>query len=451
MKLPRSLADSRVCIIGLGYVGLTLAVAMADSGFTVFGVEVRDDVLDKLRAKTPHFHEPRLEEKLGRVIDRGTLKVGRNLDPAFRPTVYIITVGTPLDADGVIQLRFMQQAAAQVAETLWDGDLVVLRSTVKLGTARDVVRPVLEATGKAFQLAVCPERTLEGRALLELHELPQIVGADDADTRFRCAQLFSIMTPTTVNVSSLEAAELVKLTDNTFRDVTFAFANEIAALCARIGVSAREVIAAGKLGYPRTNVALPGPVGGPCLEKDPHILAQSAAMVGVPMAITKAARAVNEAQPGDAAGLIAERAAGLPGFAGEPRIALLGLAFKGVPATDDLRGTMAKPILAALQDRFPGATVRGYDPVVPHEAAREFFGFEVAATPEEAFAGADIVVIANNHPSFRAMDLPAQASAMRRPGMVYDFWNLYDDLGASMPEGVVYLGLGSETSPGRNA
>jgi UDP-N-acetyl-D-mannosaminuronic acid dehydrogenase len=446
MKLPTSLADSRVCIIGLGYVGLTLAVAMADSGFRVFGVEIRDDVLEGLRKKKPHFHEPRLEDKLARVIDRGTLEVGKTVDPAFDASVYIITVGTPLTADGVIQLRFIEQATQQVADVLKDGDLVILRSTVKLGTARNVVSPILAATGKGFGIAMCPERTLEGRALLELHELPQIIGADDADTRFRCAQLFSIMTPTTVNVSSLEAAELVKLTDNTYRDVTFAFANEISKLCARIGVSAREVIGAGKLGYPRTNVAWPGPVGGPCLEKDPHILAQGAAEYGVEMAITRSARRTNEEQPADAASLIAAQAAKMPGFAQAPRIALMGLAFKGVPATDDLRGTMARPILAALKQQFPGATVLGYDSVVEDDAARAFFGFEVASTIEEAFRGADLVVIANNHPDFRAMDLAAHAETMARPGIVYDFWNLFDDVAVSMPDGVVYLGLGSETA-----
>lgn len=447
MKLPTTLADRRVCIIGLGYVGLTLAVAMADSGFEVFGVEIRDDVVDGLRRKVPHFHEPRLEEKLGRVIDKGALKLGKTVDDDFRASVYIITVGTPLTSEGEIQLRFIEQATQQVAAALKDGDLIILRSTVRLGTARNVVRPILESTGKSFQIAMCPERTLEGRALLELHELPQIIGADDPDTRFRCAQIFTVMTPTTVQVSSLEAGELVKLTDNTFRDVTFAFANEIAKLCARLGVSAREVIAAGKLGYPRTNVAWPGPVGGPCLEKDPHILAQGAAAYGVEMAITKAARRTNEEQPDDAAALIAEQAARMPGFSGAPRIALLGLAFKGVPATDDLRGTMAKPILRALRDRFPRATVTGYDPVVKAADARAYFGeIDMVSNLGDAFSGADLVVIANNHPSFKAMDLAAHAEAMSRPAIVYDFWNLFDDVAVSMPDKVVYLGLGSETA-----
>ncbi len=449
-KLPSSFRDRTVCIIGLGYVGLTLAVTMADSGFDVFGVERQGAVLDKLRRGEPHFFEPRLAEKLARVVEKGTLHLsnaiqdGRN-GVGGRATAYVITVGTPLAKDGGIELRFMEQAADEVARVLLDGDLVILRSTMKIGTARAVVQRRLVETGKRFEIAVCPERTLEGRALVELHELPQIVGADTPETRHRCAQLFSILTPTTVAVSSLEAAELIKLTDNTYRDVTFAFANEIAKLCGQLGVSASEVIAAGKLGYPRTNVALPGPVGGPCLEKDPHILAQSAAELGVDMAITRAARETNESQPEEVATLLASQVRAIAAWPAEPRIVVAGLAFKGAPATDDLRGTMAKPIVEALRRHFPRARICGFDCVAAPEACRAYFGIDMVETLDAVFAGADLVVLANNHALFAGLDLPAAARTMNKHGIVYDFWNLYDDVAAAMPDGRMYLSLGSET------
>jgi UDP-N-acetyl-D-mannosaminuronic acid dehydrogenase len=443
-KLPSSLQDRNVCIVGLGYVGLTLAVAMADSGFNVFGVEVQKSVLDTLSKGEPHFFEPRLKDKLSRVIRKGTFRFGEAIDPTFRATTYVITVGTPLNKSGTIELRFIEQATAQVARVLRDGDLVILRSTVKIGTARNSVQRILAETGKSFEIAVCPERTLEGRALIELHELPQIIGADSSETRHRCSQLFSIMTPTTVTVSSLEAAELVKLTDNTYRDVTFAFANEIAKLCGKLGVSASEVISAGKLGYPRTNVALPGPVGGPCLEKDPHILAQSALELGVGMEITKAARLTNENQPDQVAQLLLARTQSQGNFPSAPRIAVVGLAFKGVPATDDLRGTMAKPIIERLAAHFPNARFVGFDPVASATSCKAFFGIDMVSDVQAAFTGADLVVIANNHPLFRSLDLPAAVETMNRGGIVYDFWNLYDDVAASMPAHVTYLALGSE-------
>jgi UDP-N-acetyl-D-mannosaminuronic acid dehydrogenase len=444
MGLPSRFADSHVCIVGLGYVGLTLAVAMADTGFHVHGVEVREDIVAGLKKGEPHFWEPRLREKLARVIKRRVFTVSTTLDSSVEASVYIITVGTPLDKNGKARIDMAENAARQVVSHMSDGALVILRSTVKLGTARNVVLPILAAGGRSFQIAFCPERTLEGRALIELHELPQVIGADDADTRWRCQQLFGQITATTVAVGSLESAELVKLVDNSYRDLSFAFANEVAKLCSRAGISAREVIRAGKLGYQRTNVALPGPVGGPCLEKDPYILVESAQQWGVEMPITLAGRTTNKEQPADIAAIAKSWAARLPGFSATPVISLLGLAFKGVPSTDDLRGTMALPIHNELKIAFPGALFRGFDPVVAPAAAEKFFGFQSVKSLPAAFDGADIVLMLNNHAAFQQMDIAALATGMRRPGIVYDLWNMHDDVAESMPDGVVALALGSE-------
>ena len=366
-----------------------------------------------------------------------------SIDGEFPADVYVITVGTPYEKGGV-NLRSVERATREVASKMRDGALVILRSTVKLGTARNTVAPILAATGKRFDLAVCPERTLEGKALIELHQLPQIIGADNAEVRSRCAQVFGALTHTTVAMSSLEAAELTKLVDNTFRDVSFAFANEVAKLCSSAGLSAVEVIRAGRLGYPRTAVASPGPVGGPCLEKDPHILAESASVYGVDMIITRAARLTNENQPMESARLISEIAISKGNFPDAPIITLAGLAFKGSPPTDDLRGTMAKPILAGLRRAFPNAQYRGYDPLVEPDAARDYLGISSVKDLDAAFAGANIVVIANNHPVFQSLDIAAQARNMARPGIIYDFWNQHDDTQDAMPSDVVYTTLGTE-------
>jgi UDP-N-acetyl-D-mannosaminuronic acid dehydrogenase len=446
MALSNRLFDQNVCIVGLGYVGLTLAVAMADVGFRVHGVDRSEDVLKTLAGGKAHFWEPRLDERLQRVIDKGTFTFSRDMDAGFAASVYIVTVGTPLNDAGKATLEAVERAAIQVASVMQEGALVILRSTVKLGTARNVVWPILEAAGRNCEIAVCPERTLEGKALIELHELPQIIGANDPDTRQRCAQLFGALTPTTIGLSSLEAAELTKLIDNTYRDVTFGFANEVARLCGRAGLSANEIIRAGRLGYPRTNVALPGPVGGPCLEKDPHILVESAAQYGVPMEITSAARLVNEIQPRETVGLIRDYLvkAGADMSVAGTRIALCGLAFKGIPPTDDLRGTMAKPILAEIRSAFPRALVVGFDPVVGEAEAREYFDIDIAPNLAEAVEGAAVVIIANNHPVFQGMEVAAAAMRMARPGLVYDYWNMHAGVDEAMPEGVYYLSLGSE-------
>ena len=231
--------DQQVCVIGLGYVGLTLAVVMADVGFQVLGVEIRDEVCNALASGMPHFNEPGLEQRLQRVIRSGHFKFAKRIPFDVGSSVYIITVGTPLSADGKARMDMVQNVAREVALHLREGDLVIMRSTMKLGTTRSVVMPLLEAAGKQFDLAFCPERTLEGKALTELRQLPQIVGGSNAAT-VRASQLFSYLTPTVIRVSDLETAEMIKLIDNTHRDVAFAFANEVARACDAVGVSAAE-------------------------------------------------------------------------------------------------------------------------------------------------------------------------------------------------------------------
>lgn len=444
MPIPNSFPDRHVCVIGLGYVGLTLAVAMADAGFKVHGVEVRDEIVEGLKRGEPHFWEPRLKEKLARVTKNGSLTFASKLEETTKATVYIITVGTPLDENGKARLGMAENATNQIIAHMQDDALIILRSTVKLGTTRNVVGPILEASGKSYQLAFCPERTLEGRALIELNELPQVIGADDPETRWRCQQLFGQLTPTTIAVSSLESGELVKLVDNTYRDLSFGFANEIAKLCGQAGISAREVIQAGKLSYPRTNVPMPGPVGGPCLEKDPHILVESAKQWGVDLPITFAGRMTNEEQPAEIAQMMKIWSERLSGFSKTPKICILGLAFKGRPETDDLRGTMALPVCNELRNVFPDCQFTSYDSVVTSAESMDYFGFEVQDSIQSAFAGADLVIIQNNHPMFENMDISTLSESMNRPGIVYDLWNMHDDISSSMPQGIVALSLGNE-------
>jgi UDP-N-acetyl-D-mannosaminuronic acid dehydrogenase len=416
-----------VGIVGLGYVGLTLGTALADVGLRVIGLEKRADVVELLRSGKPHFQESGLGDILQGVLADGRLEVREDFEESDCCDTYIITVGTPLGPDGSARLDMIEGAARQVANSMPDGALVALRSTVKIGTARNVVAPILAASGKRFQIAMCPERTVEGKAMEELRHLPQIVGADDIETRERAARLFSRLTATVIQVSSLETAEAIKLADNTFRDVQFAFANEIARLCDAVGISAQEVISMGKLGYPRTNIALPGLVGGPCLEKDPHILRQSALEHGIDLEITAASRLVNERQPHECAAFIAAEL-DRRGAPADAVIAIMGLAFKGVPETDDLRGAMSLKVIEAIRSVRPEAQLRVYDPVVERSAIEELnLGVDISEDPAAALAGAHAAAITNNHPQFATLGFSAVTRGLAEGGFVYDFWNHYSD------------------------
>ena len=420
--------DNIIGVVGLGYVGLTFATVLAEVGFSVLGFEKRQEVVEKTNAGQPHFAETGLPEALTRVVRSGAFVARQTLDPATPCHIYVITVGTPLSADGVARLDMIEAASREVAENMPDGALVILRSTVMIGTARNVVAPILQASGKRFDIAMCPERTLEGKALQELRELPQIVGADNQEVRDRASSVFRRLTNSIVQVSSLESAEIVKLVDNTYRDLQFAFANEVARVCEAFSVNAQEVIASGKLGYKRTNVPLPGLVGGPCLEKDPHILAQSARSRGIDLEITRAGRMVNERQPVETVEFIVTQMA-QRGMGSGARVAILGMAFKGVPATDDLRGSMSMKVLQALQKARPDVEVVVYDPVIPTiELAAHIPDLSVAASLRDAVAGASVVIIANNHPALGEQAPAALGDQMVAGGFIYDYWNHFSKL-----------------------
>lgn len=430
-----------VGVVGLGYVGLTLATAFADVGLRVLGIERRKEVVDLVRAGKPHFSEVGLPRVLEAVVANGAFAVRTSFEPDDTCSAYIITVGTPLGPDGVARLDMIENATREVAKSMPDGALVILRSTVKIGTARQIVAPILEGSGKSFDLAMCPERTLEGSAMKELRHLPQIIGADSARAASRAAELFSRLTTQVLTVSSLETAEIIKLADNTFRDVRFAFANEIARLCDAVGVSAHEVIAIGKLGYPRTNIAQPGLVGGPCLEKDPHILRQSASGYGLNLEITGAARLVNERQPKESVEFIAKELQ-RRGVGHAPKFALLGLAFKGSPETDDLRGAMSLHIIQEIRVAYPGAEINVFDPVVQRRDIEALdLNLAIFDDPSDAMAGADSAIIANNHPSFAALSLSNIADALAPNGFMYDFWNHFSDFDPSKT--LDYFALGN--------
>ncbi len=438
MALPADHPDKTVCIIGLGYVGLTLAVVMAEVGFRVHGVDRDERIVSAVAAGGAHFTEAGLDSRVAAQVAAGRLSAACEWPAAGAATVYIITVGTPLDAERRVDIGAINSVAGRLVGRLRAGDLVVLRSTVRIGVSRETVKPALDAAGVTYDLAFCPERTLEGRALAELRTLPQVVGGVDERSTTRASQLFNVITPTTIRVRDLETAEMIKLVNNTQRDLLFAFANEVAGMCDAVGVSAVEVIQAGSVGYPRATMIMPGPVGGPCLEKDPHILAEGVHARGGEVRLGLLGRAINEEAPATAAAAVAEALVGRT----PSRLVVAGLAFKGRPETSDLRGTPARSLIAHLRGRFPQAEIAGFDPAVSAEDIGEL-GLTPTSTAAAAFQGADAVIFQNNNAAFERLDLGALSETMAADAVVYDLWNQFDPETLNLRSDVVYFGLGT--------
>jgi nucleotide sugar dehydrogenase len=340
-------------------------------------------------------------------------------------------------------MSWLRRACEMVGAALRPGALVVLRSTVPIGTTRGFVEPLLETlsgltAGADFHLAFAPERTIEGKALQELSTLPQVIGGLDEDSVEATVALFRELTPTIVRVSSLEAAEMVKLVNNCFRDVVFAFSNQMAQVARAYGADIVEVIKAANQGYPRDPVPLPSPgVGGPCLTKDPFILAAAGVSAGIARPLPLIGREINQAMHGVVADALLDELARLRRDPREADVLICGLAFKGRPETTDLRGSPALAVAALLRGRV--GRLYGHDPVVGAEAIRAA-GLEPVELPAGA-AGKDAILLLNNHPFYEGLDGFALARSLRRPGTVFDGWHVLrpEDVVGACP--CTYLGL----------
>jgi UDP-N-acetyl-D-mannosaminuronic acid dehydrogenase len=432
--------SDRVCVVGLGRVGLTLAATLAGVGFQVVGAEKDRDVVARLREGIPPFFERGLDAALNRCLGRNLTVQDRIVEDGFG--AYIICVGTPLDkASGRAHLEPLVAATEEVARALQPDALVIVRSTVPVGTTRGVVQPALRRRQERFSLASCPERTIEGRALTELRQLPQVIGGIDQESVDRAVQLFSRVTATTVRVASPEAAEMTKLIDNSYRDMNFAFANEIALVAETLGLDGAEVIRSANLGYPRNNIPLPGFVGGTCLSKDPHILIESAAAAGAGVRLAAVARSVNASLPDHMIDRLRTWLAAAGKRLEDSKVLIAGVAFKGQPDNDDVRDSPALALAYALTNgNGHGPRVYGHDFVVPESEMRAY-GIEPCSL-EDGFRGADAVIFANNHPAYAQLNIDHLASMMNRPGVIADAWHTFDRRDLEALDGVFYGGLG---------
>lgn len=443
MQVPVDYQDRFVCIVGLGYVGLTLAVVMAEAGFKVTGIERNPEIVKLVNSGKAHFLETGLDARLAIQVRKGNLIAFETLadaDPDV--SVYILTVGTPLvNTTKRVNLDAMVSVSEEISARLKPDDLVILRSTVRIGVSRDLVKPILDKRGVPYRLAFCPERTLEGKALSELVSLPQIVGGLDDASSLRAGQLYGFLSPTIVRVSSLEAAEMIKLVNNTQRDLMFAFANEVAGYCDSVRISAPEVIQSANIGYARSALAKPGPVGGPCLEKDPYILSEGVSMVGGVAGLALLGRDINESLPSDTIAFSKTVLDKRVDASASPNVTIIGLAFKGVPETSDLRGTLAIPLIEEIRKQMPSARITGYDPAC-REDDLATLGIGIASDFDSAFEQADLVIFQNNNAKFGLLDLNSFSKLMREGGLIYDLWAQFDISSLELAKGVAYTGLG---------
>ena len=419
-----------VCVVGLGNIGLPLAVTMAHAGHAVTGVDVNAGLVAAVNAGKTRMDEPKLQELLSSVVASGAL---RATEAPVAADVFVLSVPTPMADDHRPVLDHIRSASEAVGAVLRAGNLVILESTVPPGTTNGLVQSTLEAAsglsaGDGFSLAHCPERVLPGDIMREIAENDRIVGAGDARAREQATALYrSFVTGEIYETDSL-TAELAKLSENIYRDVNIALANELAMLCEELGADAWRVIELANR-HPRVQLHQPGPgVGGYCIPVAPWFLLASADSSA---GLIRAAREVNAMQPAR----VVEAALAACGDTDAPCVAVLGVAYKA--GVGDPRMSPSTEVIARLE--AAGAEVRVHDPLVNDYSSP-------LLALHEALDGADLALILVDHPQFRAID-PEEVAGLMRGRVVLDGRNAIDsDLWERAGFTVLRTGVGRSTA-----
>jgi nucleotide sugar dehydrogenase len=425
-------AVQRISIVGTGYVGLSTAVCFASRGYDVIASTRSEDKVRIINAKRAPFHEPGLDEAVRTSIESGHLRAEIDRSEVVRQTeVTFLTVGTPENADGTVDLRYVISASEDIGRALKRKNayhLVVVKSTVTPGTVRGPVKAALEeasglVAGRDFGLCMNPEFLRQGSALRDtLHPDRVVIGEYDKRSGQRLAELLAGFYGPDIPIlrMSLESAEMIKYASNTFLAMKISYANEMARICELVpGVDVSNVMAGVGLDErinPRFLNAGAG-FGGSCLPKDTKALCKFAEAHGYSAPLLRATLAVNQAQ----ASHVAQLALGTLGEPREKKVALLGLAFK--PDTDDLREapslTVARSLLKA------GAHVSVFDPVVKQVRQAGFEGLEYPPSIAACLAGAHCCIVLTEWEQFKRLTPDDFIQSMATP-VVIDARRIFD-------------------------
>ena len=382
--------SKRVCVVGLGYIGLPTAALLASTGFSVIGVDLNAHAVETINQGRIHIVEPDLDAYVRSAVAAGRLKAYAQPQAA---DIYMICVPTPFHAgEGIPQpnIDYVLAATGSIAAFVKPGDLVILESTSPVGTTGKMAEVLSQAGVDISQVhvAYCPERVLPGKIMTELVENDRVVGGLTPEATKAVSAFYKTFVRGAVLETDAATAEMCKLTENSYRDVNIAFANELSLLCAKSGINVWQLIKLANR-HPRVNILQPGTgVGGHCIAVDPWFIVASDPDNA---RIIRTAREVNNYKTEWVIDQIKIAVADASATTGKkPKVACLGLAFK--PDIDDLRESPAVHVASALQ-------AQGYDVVAVEPNIQSHDKF-VLVTPEEALQAADVVAVLVKHRQF---------------------------------------------------
>lgn len=395
--------EQSVALVGLGYIGLPTAVVMANSGLNVIGVDVVQEKVDAVNEGNVTIVEPDLEEELNKALTLGKFRATTEMPEA---DVYVIAVPTPFQPDYSVDMRFIYSAAEAIAPKLTGGELIVLESTSPPLTTQRMAERIVEMRPEfvidgqdnpenkpTIYVAHCPERILPGKAMEELRTNDRIIGGMSPAATEKARDVYASFCRGELLETNDRTAELAKLTENSFRDVNIAFANELSVICDSLEIDVWQLIELANH-HPRVNILQPGPgVGGHCIAVDPWFIVSTSPEHS---RLIRTAREVNDAKPEWVLQKIAEAASN----DGADTLAVLGLAFK--PNIDDLRESPSLEIAKAAAERFADKKILAVEPNVDKlpEALADFSNVQLASL-DDALAHADVFALLVDHDEFK--------------------------------------------------
>ena len=382
----------KICVIGLGYIGLPTAALLANRGYEVHGVDVVESTIDTINQGKIHIVEPELDTFVKAAVNSGKLKA--SLTPS-QADVFIIAVPTPFHAGYVPNVDYVVSATKAIASYVKDGDIVILESTSPVGTTELVEKTLKEDnvnTSKLY-IAHCPERVLPGHIMRELVENDRIVGGLTSEATEKTVEFYETFVSGEVLSTDARTAEMAKLTENSFRDTNIAFANELSMLCDKFNINVWELISLANR-HPRVNILQPGAgVGGHCIAVDPWFIVHAG---GETAKMIRTAREVNTYKTEWVIEKIKNAALKFENENGrKAKVACMGLAFK--PDIDDLRESPALYIARRL--KADGLDILAVEPNIESHKEFEIVDYE------EALGKADIVTFLVAHKEFKKLDI----------------------------------------------
>ena len=380
--------DKKVCVLGLGYIGLPTASFLGTKGYTVFGVDVKQEVVDTINKGEIHIVEPDLDILVKSAVNSGQLTASLEPQPA---DIFIIAVPTPFKEGNEPDLRFVESATKSILPHLTKGNLIILESTSPVGTTDDIVAKLVCDAGFLIDedvfIAHSPERVLPGRVLAELVENDRVVGGVSERSTQAAIDFYESFVQGEVLATDAKTAEMAKLTENSFRDVNIAIANELSVICDKLNIDVWELIDLANR-HPRVNILKPGPgVGGHCIAVDPWFIISAAKEEAK---LLRSAREINDHKPHWVINKITEKANKFK----HPTIGCLGLAFKA--DVDDLRESPAFEIAKELSNSSDW-TVLVAEPNISEHKDFDILNYM------EVIRRSDIVVVLVDHKQFKKL------------------------------------------------